>query len=1035
MAQIWTDIEEDDRQEKILRLVEMLLQRPGSVDSNPHQLPGFEEDRDMATPDEHWETAGAATFHKFHRRIQNFDTQLRNFSNATRQLGASVGILSSAFHLRERIAQILFLYGKIAADLFPRKISHLPRAGVVAHTPTHVFQPVIFDESLDLEDFPDQFEALANSIVTLGRSLDEFSEFTDETINASIILFEGDLRYWASCLQVYRGQFRYPAVQRYVHDLTTEMGEHIDSISSTLVLFSEVFPLSDLDKIIKWTACKRLHPDISWSTVTATTLQFSISLTGSALRDSVNCFWFASLVFSIAAAVNSLLGLTWKQAIYRPPGYRVPWWVLIWIKRSPLVFLVLSIVSFSVGLCLFTYASGQHIVTSTITTIFTIFTSSGLAAVATWFASERYVFLRHRGRKWLMDVLLDFEENLSLLPGVNRPRRAFRGIKRRLRAAQKAAAHFFSKIVSCTPTPDSDDLEANVLPVSSHKTPVIAVAVSTAEAGVEPTSPPSQELTAPSVFADEIGTPAPGRVLWKKAMQAVKMRTGERKGGPAEDPLNAIMVRWRTTSSRPRLLKLEATKRLEGHETPVRHMQFSSDGKLLVTSSWDHIRIWRIEKAVGLPYAVHVAKLGLGLTQGLVGHVAWSDTGNTLLTKRIRGVKVWTEDGICQQTIDRQTDVESIIWFPGSQAFLSVEGNTVTKLDLRGNVLDQYDFGRIKLHAIAVTADGIRLLGVGPLLRSPTGLYPAKAPAETRLVVYNMDLHRFEHQAPVLNDVRDVTLARYTRHALVSYENKAPPQLWRVRLVEDQDNPALFVSRLELIHAYLPKHPVRFAGPSYFGGTNDELVLCAGKGAFTFFECSDLTDNATPRFSAGDIHIWDRETGALLRYIRAAEESRDLTCVAWNHAVKNPFMFATGSHDGGVRIWTEPKEQPPDVGGGLDGEGDTDDIQLVSEREEKERTDGASDPIETQRRQRPLPDATLTMAQYDLSSANAQQREDDEVRVDGTARIELDEGEEGATAVRSPSPFQLDVEGTDAAETPTQSDLAVAKAVSVAANS
>lgn len=29
----------------------------------------------------------------------------------------------------------------------------------------------------------------------------------------------------------------------------------------------------------------------------------------------------------------------------------------------------------------------------------------------------------------------------------------------------------------------------------------------------------------------------------------------------------------------------------------------------------------------------------------------------------------------------------------------------------------------------------------------------------------------------------------------------------------------------------------------------------------------------------------------------------DLTCVAWNHAV-DPFMFATGSHDGAVRIWT-----------------------------------------------------------------------------------------------------------------------------------
>jgi hypothetical protein len=43
----------------------------------------------------------------------------------------------------------------------------------------------------------------------------------------------------------------------------------------------------------------------------------------------------------------------------RSPGHRVPWWVLIWIKRSPLVFLVLSVACFSVGLVLFAYSSQQ----------------------------------------------------------------------------------------------------------------------------------------------------------------------------------------------------------------------------------------------------------------------------------------------------------------------------------------------------------------------------------------------------------------------------------------------------------------------------------------------------------------------------------------------------------------------------------------------------------------------------------------------------------------------------------------------------
>ena len=65
--------------------------------------------------------------------------------------------------------------------------------------------------------------------------------------------------------------------------------------------------------------------------------------------------------------------------------------------------------------------------------------------------------------------------------------------------------------------------------------------------------------------------------------------------------------------------------------------------------------------------------------------------------------------------------------------------------------------------------------------------------------------------------------------------------------------------------------------------------------------------------TAGDIHIWDRESGALLHHVRGDILGRDLTCVAWNPAA-DPFMFATGSHDGAVRIWTsldQPAQPSP----------------------------------------------------------------------------------------------------------------------------
>ncbi len=103
----------------------------------------------------------------------------------------------------------------------------------------------------------------------------------------------------------------------------------------------------------------------------------------------------------------------------------------------------------------------------------------------------------------------------------------------------------------------------------------------------------------------------------------------------------------------------------------------------------------------------------------------------------------------------------------------------------------------------------------------------------------------------------------------------------------------------------MPKVQVEFAGPSYFGGKNDELVLCAGKGPFSHIICES---RLLMQDSAGDIHIWDTESGALLHHVRAQALGGDLTCIAWNPAAEDPFMFATGSHDGAVRIWTRPTE-------------------------------------------------------------------------------------------------------------------------------
>jgi hypothetical protein len=52
-----------------------------------------------------------------------------------------------------------------------------------------------------------------------------------------------------------------------------------------------------------------------FSGVTATTAQYSFDHNDSILAWMTNLLFFASLVLSISAAINSLLGLTWKHAM------------------------------------------------------------------------------------------------------------------------------------------------------------------------------------------------------------------------------------------------------------------------------------------------------------------------------------------------------------------------------------------------------------------------------------------------------------------------------------------------------------------------------------------------------------------------------------------------------------------------------------------------------------------------------------------------------------------------------------------------
>ena len=136
-----------------------------------------------------------------HHLLCLIPNQLRGVANAARQLGSSVGILSSAFKLRERLTKILFLFRENAANLYPRKIARQPRKALPNPNSMHQQRraghqvvKLILEDNLEPDTLPAQFESFSEDVAIFLNCLNESPEFTDEAVNESMRCFEADLK-------------------------------------------------------------------------------------------------------------------------------------------------------------------------------------------------------------------------------------------------------------------------------------------------------------------------------------------------------------------------------------------------------------------------------------------------------------------------------------------------------------------------------------------------------------------------------------------------------------------------------------------------------------------------------------------------------------------------------------------------------------------------------------------------------------------------------------------------------------------------
>lgn len=154
-------------------------------------------------------------------------------------------------------------------------------------------------------------------------------------------------------------------------------------------------------------------------------------------------------------------------------------------------------------------------------------------------------------------------------------------------------------------------------------------------------------------------TPSPARVRWQNAVRSVLLRRNASRDNDlhnddrrsmipsdiissgradaSELPDSGVQQSARAPMLTAKLRDLRPAESLSTHRALVRHLQFSPNGNLLATSSWDRTSV--ILRAVS-PFTPHRT---LAHPSGFVSEVAWSPSGTRLLTKLHRSVKVWTE--------------------------------------------------------------------------------------------------------------------------------------------------------------------------------------------------------------------------------------------------------------------------------------------------------------------------------------------------------------------------------------------------------
>ncbi|KIO25401.1 hypothetical protein M407DRAFT_25304 [Tulasnella calospora MUT 4182] len=355
------------------------------------------------------------------------------------------------------------------------------------------------------------------------------------------------------------------------------------------------------------------------------------------------------------------------------------------------------------------------------------------------------------------------------------------------------------------------------------------------------------------------------------------------------------------------LQKLQPVSRLPIFHPAGQDIHFSPDGNYLGVSQLNgNVAIWRADRLYDQPE--------ISMTSP-TGRFGWSPDGSQLVVITKNGLSIRRTGSWYSGGLSKQTGLISVVaWLQSSRAFILVIDDVLHVFDteLQPRVPHAPILLPVEVHDVASIPHSSRsqygfILVLGTLCDET----PQERPESSVIDLDAVGGGRSVAEAPTLAEARHICVSKDGQHAIVSYADGSCPELWKLR---DR------AGKMQLLFRgrFTPMDPETTqrngdpspatAGKARFCGKSDEWVMA--------------TDGQS------HIYIWDRYSRHLLHTLKGSqirakfENYSDISAVTSTvkHDRKASPIVVSACTKGGVIVWEYPAEEKMQVDSAPDGE-------------------------------------------------------------------------------------------------------------------